>query len=41
MTGTFQKYADDGKLPGAVILVARKGQIAYYKAFGKKDMGII
>lgn len=28
---------EKGKLPGAVVLVARKGQIAYFEAFGYQD----
>lgn len=35
---TFQDYVDNGQLPGAVVLVARKGQIPYFKAFGDRDM---
>jgi CubicO group peptidase (beta-lactamase class C family) len=27
----------EGKIPGAVVLVARKGQIAYFEAFGMQD----
>ena len=30
-------YVDDGKLAGAVALVARRGNIAYLEAFGKRD----
>ena len=37
LTNTFQEYVDKGELPGAVVLVARKGQIAYLNAFGKSD----
>jgi len=37
LTNTFQEYVDQGELPGAVVLVARKGQIAYLNAFGKSD----
>lgn len=33
----FEAYVDEGRLPGAVILVARKGEIAYLKAFGQAD----
>lgn len=33
----FQKYVDDEKLPGSVILVARRGQIAYLESFGYRD----
>lgn len=35
---TFQEYVDNGQLPGAVVLVARKGQVPYFKAFGDRDM---
>ncbi|WP_282777923.1 serine hydrolase domain-containing protein, partial [Phaeodactylibacter xiamenensis] len=35
---TFQDYVDNGQLPGAVVLVARKGQVPYFKAFGQRDM---
>jgi CubicO group peptidase (beta-lactamase class C family) len=38
LTNTFQEYVDNGKLSGAVALVARKGQIAYLKSFGKSDI---
>ena len=31
----FNKFIDDGHLPGGVVLVARKGKIAYFK-FNKK-----
>ncbi len=35
---TFQDYVDNGQLPGAVVLIARNGQIPYFKAFGDRDM---
>lgn len=38
LTNTFQEYVDNGQLAGAVVLVARKGQIAYFQPFGKSDM---
>jgi CubicO group peptidase (beta-lactamase class C family) len=38
LTETFQAYVDNGELSGAVVLVARKGQVAYCHAFGKGDM---
>lgn len=38
LTSTFQKYVDDGQLPGSVVLVARKGKISYLRSFGKADM---
>jgi CubicO group peptidase (beta-lactamase class C family) len=37
LTSTFQKYVDDGKLPGAVIVVARSGKVVYSTAFGQRD----
>src|SRR4051794_9977363 len=33
----FQAYVDNGQLPGAVVLISRKDQIAYLKAFGYRD----
>jgi CubicO group peptidase (beta-lactamase class C family) len=30
-------YVRDGKLPGGVVLVARKGKVAYTEAFGQRD----
>lgn len=38
LTSTLQEYVDEGELPGAVALVARKGKIAYLKAFGHRDV---
>lgn len=38
LTDNFQQYTNNSKLPGAVILVARRGQIAYFKPFGKSDI---
>jgi CubicO group peptidase (beta-lactamase class C family) len=38
LTNTFQGYVDKGELAGAVVLVARKGKIAYFESFGKSDM---
>lgn len=35
---TFQEYVEEGQLPGAVALIARKGQIPCFKAFGDRDM---
>ena len=34
----MKKFVDDGKLPGVVSLVARKGKIVHYQAYGKKDL---
>ena len=33
----MQRYVDEGKLGGAVALVARNGKVAYLQAFGKVD----
>ncbi|HBL73742.1 MAG TPA: serine hydrolase [Prolixibacteraceae bacterium] len=33
------QYVIEGKTPGGVILVARKGKIVYYKNFGYRDIG--
>lgn len=33
-----QQLVKDKKIPGGVVLVARKGRIAYLKSFGKKDL---
>ena len=32
-----QDHIDAGRLPGAVILIARRGKTAYYEAFGYRD----
>jgi CubicO group peptidase (beta-lactamase class C family) len=37
ITTAFQGYVDSGKIPGAVLLVARKDRIAYFKAIGFRD----
>lgn len=33
----FNSYVKENKMAGSVILVARKGKVAYYKAFGFRD----
>jgi CubicO group peptidase (beta-lactamase class C family) len=33
----FNSYVTENKMAGSVILVARKGKVAYYKAFGFRD----
>ena len=38
LTNTFQEYVDNGELSGTVALVARHGQIAYFKSIGKSDI---
>jgi CubicO group peptidase (beta-lactamase class C family) len=35
----FQQEIDQGRLPGAVVLVARKGEVAYFESFGFRDRG--
>ena len=37
LTEVMQTYVDQGKLGGAVTLVARNGKVAYLQAFGKLD----
>src|SRR5262245_59441621 len=37
VTNTFRQYVDTGELPGAVVLIARDGKIAYLQAFGFQD----
>jgi CubicO group peptidase (beta-lactamase class C family) len=37
ITSTFTEYVDQGRLPGAVVLVRHKGQVVYHKAFGHRD----
>jgi CubicO group peptidase (beta-lactamase class C family) len=35
MTAIFRQEIEQGKLPGAVVMVARKGKLVYSQAFGK------
>jgi len=37
VTQAFQGYVDNGQLPGAVVLIARKDKPAYFRAFGFRD----
>src|SRR3954462_3519398 len=37
VTQAFQGYVDSGQLPGAVVLIARKEKVAYFRAFGFRD----
>jgi len=37
VTKVFQGYIDSGELPGAVVLIARNGKVAYQQAFGYQD----
>jgi CubicO group peptidase (beta-lactamase class C family) len=38
LTAVFEKYADDKKMAGSVVLVMRHGKIAYFNSFGKSDV---
>ncbi len=38
ISDVFRKYVDDGRLSGAVALVARHGKVAYLESFGSRDM---
>lgn len=38
LSRTLDSYVTQGKLPGTVCLVARKGKIIYYRASGYKDL---
>lgn len=37
VTSAFQGYVDSGQIPGAVVLIARRDKVAYFKAFGFRD----
>jgi CubicO group peptidase (beta-lactamase class C family) len=37
VTQTIKAQISDGRFPGAVVLIARKGKIAYFEAFGHRD----
>ncbi|MEA2884423.1 MAG: hypothetical protein QOH32_3679 [Bradyrhizobium sp.] len=37
VTQTFQEFVDAGRIPGAVVLIARDDKVAYYRAFGFRD----
>ncbi|MBT8336179.1 MAG: beta-lactamase family protein, partial [Gemmatimonadetes bacterium] len=38
LTRVMNDYVDQGRLPGAVVLLMRRGQIAYLEAFGARDV---
>ena len=38
LTEAMQAYVDDGRLSGAVVLVARRGRVAYLRSFGHRDI---
>src|SRR5438270_6399816 len=33
-----QGYVDDGKIPGAISLVARHGKVAHFQTYGRSDV---
>lgn len=37
LSETLNGYVKDGRLPGGVVLVARRGKVAYTEAFGQRD----
>ena len=37
LTAAFQADVENGKIPGAVILIAREGKVAYFEAIGFQD----
>src|SRR5579871_1539328 len=37
LSGAFQTDVDNSQIPGAVVLIARNGKVAYFKAFGFQD----
>jgi CubicO group peptidase (beta-lactamase class C family) len=37
LSDALQAYVDDGQLAGSVTLVARRGRVAYFEAFGDRD----
>jgi CubicO group peptidase (beta-lactamase class C family) len=37
MTALMQRAVDSGDLPGAVVMIARKGKLVYQRAFGMQD----
>ncbi|MFC1673235.1 serine hydrolase domain-containing protein [Pseudomonadota bacterium] len=39
MDNLIESYVEEKKIAGAVVMVARKGEIAYFKATGKADEG--
>jgi CubicO group peptidase (beta-lactamase class C family) len=39
IAAVFKQEIDGGRIPGAVIAVARKGKLVYYEAFGTRDPG--
>ncbi|MEO1246416.1 MAG: serine hydrolase domain-containing protein [Pseudomonadota bacterium] len=40
LSGTLQRYVDSNALPGAVVLIARQGGLAFHEEFGLRDREI-
>lgn len=38
LSDVFKAYADEKKMSGSVILIVRHGKVAYFNAFGKRDI---
>ena len=38
LTSVFQAYTVEKKMAGCVILILRHGKVAYFNAFGKRDI---
>lgn len=38
ISATLKAHTEKGVIPGAVVLVARKGKIAYFESFGMRDL---
>ena len=34
----FRRYVDDGRLPGWLITVSRRGRLAYVSSYGSRDV---
>ena len=39
ISSTAQRFIDEGQLAGAVTLVARRGKVAHFEAYGMRDIG--
>src|SRR5712691_4886746 len=37
VSGLVQSYIDDGKLPGAISLVVRRGKVVHFETYGNMD----
>lgn len=40
LSAVLDKYVEDGRLPGGVALVARRGKLVYLEAFGQRDLEV-